>query len=65
MFWLTTETLYKQDIGADAFLTPKDHQAKAYGFLTIRENLVRLDQSLEKAGTLILSPASEQPLGSP
>ena len=65
MFWLTTEPRYKQDIGAEAFLTPKDHQEKTYGFLTIRENLVKLNQSLEKAGTLILSPASEQPLGSP
>ena len=64
MFWLTTEALYKQDIGVDAFLTPKDHQERAYGFSTFRENLVRLNQSLEKAGTLILSPASEQPLGS-
>jgi hypothetical protein len=64
MFWLTTEARYKEDIGAEAFLTPKDHQEKAYGFLTIRENLVNLTQSLEKAGTLILSPASEQPLGS-
>lgn len=36
MFWLTTETLYKQDIGAETFLTPKDYQAKAYGFLTIQ-----------------------------
>jgi hypothetical protein len=35
MFWLTTEQLYKQDIGASIFRTPKDLDARDYSFLDI------------------------------
>lgn len=30
MFWLTTESKYREDIGANIFLTPKDGRAKSY-----------------------------------
>lgn len=33
MFWLSTEQLYKQDIGAAIFLTPRDHETETYSFL--------------------------------
>jgi len=32
MFWLTTEQLYKEDIGAAIFKTPKDHPERSYSF---------------------------------
>lgn len=32
MFWLTTESLYKEDIGTEVFLTPRDHEARLYSF---------------------------------
>jgi DNA-binding transcriptional ArsR family regulator len=35
MFWLTTEPLYKADIGASIFRTPKDLDARDYSFLDI------------------------------
>jgi Replication-relaxation len=35
IFWLTTEPLYKQDIGGRIFSTPKDHDSAAYSFLDI------------------------------
>ncbi len=35
MFWLTTEPLYKQDIGSSIFRTPKDLDARDYSFLDI------------------------------
>lgn len=35
MFWLTTESLYRQDIGAEIFLTPRDWESVSRGFLTI------------------------------
>jgi hypothetical protein len=35
MFWLTTEPAYKQDIGAEIFLTPKDYPQRSYSFLTL------------------------------
>ncbi|MDR5727783.1 MAG: replication-relaxation family protein [Terriglobia bacterium] len=35
MFWLTTEALYKEDIGASIFKTPKDLNARGYSFLDI------------------------------
>lgn len=35
MFWLATESLYKQDIGAEIFLTPRDRESAPRGFLTI------------------------------
>lgn len=33
MLWLTTELLYRQDIGGKIFLTPKDYNTKSYSFL--------------------------------
>jgi|SRR6185437_24888 len=33
MFWLTTEELYRQDIGGAIFQTPRDFDARGYGFL--------------------------------
>jgi hypothetical protein len=33
MFWLTTEDLYKTDIGGEIFATPKDHEQRSYSFL--------------------------------
>jgi Fe2+ or Zn2+ uptake regulation protein len=35
MFWLTTESLYRDNIGGNIFLTPKDAPLAAYGFLAI------------------------------
>jgi Fe2+ or Zn2+ uptake regulation protein len=35
MFWITTESLSRANIGGEIFLTPKDHVSAAYGFLTI------------------------------
>lgn len=35
MFWLTTEQLYKEDIGALIFSNPKDRNAKLYSFLDV------------------------------
>ena len=35
MFWLTTELLYKEDIGAAIFRTPKDLDSRAYSFLDL------------------------------
>lgn len=35
MFWLTTESAYKHDIGNQIFLTPKDFDKAAYSFLDI------------------------------
>jgi hypothetical protein len=35
MFWLTTEPIYRQDIGADIFFTPSDHESRAYGFSAV------------------------------
>jgi hypothetical protein len=32
MFWITTESLCKADIGGEIFLTPKDCEAQPYGF---------------------------------
>jgi hypothetical protein len=32
MFWITTEALYKADIGGDIFKTPKDYADKTYSF---------------------------------
>ena len=36
MFWLTTESLYRDNIGGEIFLTPKDAPLAAYGFLAIQ-----------------------------
>jgi len=33
MFWLTTELLYREDIGGRIFLTPKDYAIESYPFL--------------------------------
>jgi hypothetical protein len=33
MFWLTTESEYKRDIGGEIFFTSKDYPATAYSFL--------------------------------
>lgn len=33
MFWLTTEPLYKQDMSAEIFKTPKDADQRSYSFL--------------------------------
>ena len=33
MFWITTETLYKENIGGEIFRTPKDFAKVAYSFL--------------------------------
>lgn len=33
MFWLTTEPLFREDIGAKIFLTPKDRNAESYSLL--------------------------------
>jgi hypothetical protein len=33
--WLTTEPLYKQDIGGEIFLTPKDYADQRYSFLSL------------------------------
>ncbi|MGD0799191.1 MAG: replication-relaxation family protein [Acidobacteriaceae bacterium] len=35
MFWLTTESLYRHDIGAAIFRTPKDGDARSYSFLDV------------------------------
>ena len=35
MFWITTDTLYKNDIGADIFLTPKDFEHSTVSFLQL------------------------------
>lgn len=35
MFWLATEPAYKEAIGAEIFLTPKDHSEKTYSFLDV------------------------------
>jgi len=35
MFWLTTEDLYKKDIGAEIFKTPKDFDSACYSFQTL------------------------------
>jgi hypothetical protein len=32
MFWLTSEALYKQDLGARIFLTPRDHETETHSF---------------------------------
>jgi hypothetical protein len=32
MFWTTTESAYRDDIGAEIFSTPKDHEKIAYSF---------------------------------
>jgi hypothetical protein len=34
MFWLTTEPLYKNDIGGEIFATPKDFERSKYSFLS-------------------------------
>jgi len=34
-FWLTTEPLYKQHVGAEIFKTPKDYEQRSYSFLDI------------------------------
>jgi len=34
MFWLTTEPLYKKDIGGEIFATPKDQVQRSYSFLS-------------------------------
>jgi Replication-relaxation len=34
MFWLTTNRLYEQDVGAAIFLTPRDRDAQAHSFQT-------------------------------
>ena len=34
MFWLTTETAYREDIGGAIFMTPKDDAPVAFSFLT-------------------------------
>jgi hypothetical protein len=33
MFWLTTESKYREDIGSKIFLTPKDYQTESYAFI--------------------------------
>jgi hypothetical protein len=35
MFWLTTESLYRRDIGAAIFRTPKDADVRSYSFLDV------------------------------
>ncbi len=35
MFWLTTESLYRLDIAAPIFKTPKDYADKLYSFLSL------------------------------
>jgi Fe2+ or Zn2+ uptake regulation protein len=35
MFWLTTKSLYRQDLGAEVFLTPRDRESEPRGFLMI------------------------------
>jgi hypothetical protein len=35
MFWLTTEELYKNDIGGEIFATPKDFERSKYSFLNL------------------------------
>jgi hypothetical protein len=35
MFWLTTEPLYRHDIGAAIFRTPKDGESRSYSFLDV------------------------------
>src|SRR6185437_1747087 len=35
MFWLTTQELFKRDIGGEIFKTPKDYEKVAYSFLSL------------------------------
>jgi len=64
MFWLTTEAVYRENIGGAIFKTPKDDATIPFSFLTaLPPAPVQFNRSLERAGGLPFPPPPHMPRG--